>query len=64
MGAKERLRAYLKLKGISQTYFLNSIGASPGYIAAMSKGNVHHHQQITPEGNGHHDRIALRASIS
>lgn len=38
MGAKERLRAYLKLKGISQTDFLNSIGASPGYIAAMSKG--------------------------
>lgn len=38
MGAKERLRAYLKHKGISQVDFTNNIGASPGYIGAMSKG--------------------------
>lgn len=38
MGAKERLKAYLEHKGISQTDFIKSIGASPGYIGAMNKG--------------------------
>ena len=38
MTAKERLKAYLDYKKITQIAFAESIGASTGYVNAMSKG--------------------------
>ncbi len=38
MGVRERLKAYLRYKNITQTYFAVSIGASTGYVNAVSKG--------------------------
>lgn len=34
---KERLQAYLKYKGISQTFFGNALGASAGYVSSIAK---------------------------
>ena len=36
-GVKERIKLYLKERGISQARFLEKVGLSPGYIGAMRK---------------------------
>lgn len=49
MSAKDRLKKYLTFKQIKDSEFTRSIGASPGYIQAMSKGFGRHYEKLVRE---------------